>query len=361
MIIVLIVLYAAFIGLGASDSLLGTAWPSMNAEYLVPLSYAGAASVIVATGKVIACLTSDRLCRKFGEAMVIGASTVAMAVGLFGIFSIHSFWALLFFSIPLGFGSGYVDVTICSYTAVHYDSRFNNWLQCMWSVGASIGPVIMGRAIAGKNGWSFGYFSVGLILTIVTLNIFLSRKNWLRHVEVEVDGKMVQIEHKHLSLKEIITLPGVVAVMLCFLFYNGLQETASLWTGSYMTIHKGLSADIAATAVSSLFIGITIARFISGFLSMKFSDTQMVRIGSGAVLLGIVFLFLLPGIGCAAGLILIGVGCAPVYPCMLHMTADVFGPEHAPAILDAEMAFAFAGSTLFPPLFGMIADRKSVV
>lgn len=178
--LILIILYLSFIGLGMSDSLLGASWPSMNAEYLMPVSYAGISSAIVAAGKIAACLTGDLLHRKFGETKVLGISISAMALGLLGIFGVHHFWALLFFSLPLGLGSGYLNVTVCSYVALHYESRYNSWLQCMWSIGGSMGPMLAGWCIAGPAGWSLGYLIVGILEILIASVVFMSRAHWKR-------------------------------------------------------------------------------------------------------------------------------------------------------------------------------------
>lgn len=357
---VLLVLYLSFIGLGMSDSLLGVAWPSMNGEYLVPVSFAGASSAIVAIGKVTACLTGDWLNRKFGEARMIAVSAAAMALGLFGIFGVHQFWALLLFSVPFGLGCGYVNVTACSYAAVHYESCYNSWLQCMWGVGGTICPMLMGWSIAGPFGWSLGYLIVGILEVLIIVLVFMCRSKWKHSARIVKDDKASQAESKYLPFYKVITLPGVAAMMCCFFFSNGIQDTSSLWAGSYLVMHKGLSAEMAAAFVSALFIGITLSRLISGFMTMHFTDTQMVRIGCLMILLGLLALLFLPNPACAIGLIFIGIGFAPVLPCMLHMTADIFGPEQAPAILNAELAVASAGSMLMPPVFGLIANHLDI-
>ncbi len=357
---VLLVLYLSFIGLGMSDSLLGVAWPSMNTEYLVPVSFAGASSTIVAIGKVTACLTGDWLNRRLGEVKVMTISAAAMALSLFGIFGIHQFWALLLFSIPFGLGCGYVNVTACSYAAVHYESCYNNWLQCMWGVGGTICPMLIGWAIAGPFGWSLGYLLVGILELLIVAFVFITRSKWKSSARIVREETANQTKSKPLPFHKVFTLPGTAVMMCCFFFSNGIQDTASLWAGSYLELHKGLSAEMAAAFVSALFIGITLSRLVGGFMTMRFTDAQMVRIGCLMILLGLLALVLLPNPACAIGLIFIGIGFAPVVPCMLHMTADIFGPEQAPAILNAELAVSSAGSMLMPPIFGLLANHLDI-
>lgn len=357
--IVLIVVYIAFIGLGMADSLLGPAWPAMNLEYAVPVSYAGIASFIFSAGKVLGCLNSDRLSRKYGEAVVTGASTALLAVGLLGIALFHSFYLMVVFCIPFGLGCGFLDVTVNSYVAVHYESRYNSWLHCLWGIGAAIGPVMLGFFMAKRGGWSFGFLSAAIYVMCSCIAVFVSAKLWKRHMEVEVDGQTQKFIAEHLPLPEVLKLPGVVAVLLFSFFYEGIQDAAMLWSGSFM-VNKGINTEMAATYVSFLFVGITVSRFINGFLTMKFSDRALIRMGSVLMALGLVLFTVADGMACVAGLFSLGIGMAPVVPCIMHHTAQKSDPRYAPAIVNIQMAAFFAGATIIPPFFGLITKFTGV-
>lgn len=356
--LLLAIIYIAFISLGLPDSLLGAAWPSMVQEFGVPLSYAGIISMIIAFGTIISSLQSDRLTRKFKTAKVTVFSVAMTAVALFGFSISHSFVMLCIWAIPYGLGAGSVDASLNNYVALHYASRHMSWLHCMWGVGATLGPTIMGFALTGGQTWNSGYRYIGLIQIVLVAILVFSLPLWKQNkTAITEDGTAKKI----LTLKEIMSIQGTKEVLLCFFCYCALEQTTGLWASSYLTLYKGISAETAASFASLFFIGITIGRAISGFATMKFNDTQMVRIGQMLIACGIIAM-LIPGIQILslAGLILIGLGCAPIYPCIIHSTPAHFGAERSQAILGVQMASAYVGTCLMPPLFGLLANTISV-
>lgn len=356
--LLLAIIYIAFISLGLPDSLLGAAWPSMVQEFGVPLSYAGIISMIIAFGTIISSLQSDRLTRKFKTAKVTVFSVAMTAVALFGFSISHSFVMLCIWAIPYGLGAGSVDASLNNYVALHYASRHMSWLHCMWGVGATLGPAIMGFALTGGQTWNSGYRYIGLIQIVLVAILVFSLPLWKQNkTAITEDGTAKKI----LTLKEIMSIQGTKEVLFCFFCYCALEQTTGLWASSYLTLYKGISAETAASFASLFFIGITIGRAISGFATMKFNDTQMVRIGQLLIACGIIAM-LIPGIQILslAGLILIGLGCAPIYPCIIHSTPAHFGAERSQAILGVQMASAYVGTCLMPPLFGLLANTISV-
>lgn len=356
--LLLAIIYIAFISLGLPDSLLGAAWPSMVQEFGVPLSYAGIISMIIAFGTIISSLQSDRLTRKFKTAKVTVFSVAMTAVALFGFSISHSFVMLCIWAIPYGLGAGSVDASLNNYVALHYASRHMSWLHCMWGVGATLGPALMGFALTGGQTWNSGYKYIGLIQIVLVAILVFSLPLWKQNkTAITEDGTAKKI----LTLKEIMSIQGTKEVLLCFFCYCALEQTTGLWASSYLTLYKGISAETAASFASLFFIGITIGRAISGFATMKFNDTQMVRIGQMLIACGIIAM-LIPGIQILslAGLILIGLGCAPIYPCIIHSTPAHFGAERSQAILGVQMASAYVGTCLMPPLFGLLANTISV-
>lgn len=352
------VIYLSFISLGLPDSLLGSAWPSMYGELGVPISYAGIISMIIAAGTIISSLQSDRLTRKLGTGKVTAISVAMTAVALFGFSFSHSFWLLCFWAVPYGLGAGSVDASLNNYVALNYASRHMSWLHCMWGVGASLGPYIMGYAMTGGQGWNAGYGYIAALQIILTIILILSMPLWKNRAE---ENNESAANTKTLTLREIIRIPGAKEVMITFFCYCALEQTTGLWASSYLTLHKGISADKAAGFASMFFIGITIGRALSGFVTMKLSDAQMVRLGQGVAALGIITLLLPFGEYMSLmGLIMIGLGCAPIYPCIIHSTPEHFGADKSQAIIGVQMASAYVGTLLMPPLFGIIAEHISV-
>lgn len=358
--LLLAIIYLAFISLGLPDSLLGAAWPSMYPEFQVPISYAGIISMVIALGTVISSLMSDRLTKRLGAGLVTAISVAMTALALFGFSFSHSFWVLILWSIPYGLGAGSVDAALNNYVALHYKSRHMSWLHCMWGVGASAGPYIMGFALSHGQNWNGGYRYIGILQVILTFILFISLPLWKKEKKDAASESDATSDHI-LTLREIFAIPGAKSVMLMFFCYSAIEQTSGLWASSYLVLHKGVAPETAATFASLFYIGITIGRAISGFITMKLNDTQMIRLGQGIILLGVLALFLPLGSTISLiGFILIGLGCAPIYPCIIHSTPDHFGADRSQAIIGVQMASAYVGTCLMPPVFGLIANNITV-
>jgi len=357
--VLLALIYAAFISLGLPDALLGSAWPSMYRELSVPVSYSGLIFMIIAGGTIISSLQSDRLTKAFGAGKVTAFSVLMTAVALFGFSVSRSYAALCLWAIPYGLGAGSVDASLNNYVALHYASRHMSWLHCMWGIGASAGPYIMGSALTGGYGWNTGYRSIALLQTALTAVLLLSLPLWRRPQGEQ--RRTQDMQTKPLPLKRVVTIPGAKEIMITFFCYCAVEQTANLWASSYLTLYRGLSAKAAAGLASVFFTGITAGRFFSGFLTLKLNDTQMIRLGQGGIAAGILLLFLPFGTTSSLlGLGLIGLGCAPIYPSIIHATPARFGKDKSQAMIGVQMASAYAGTCLMPPLFGLVAHHIGV-
>lgn len=361
--LLLAVIYLSFISLGLPDSLLGSAWPSMYVQFNVPVSCAGIISMIISLGTIVSSLQSYRLTTWLGAGKVTAFSVAITAAALFGFSVSNSFWMLCLWAIPYGLGAGGVDAALNNFVALHYASRHMSWLHCMWGVGASLGPRIMSWALAGGQEWNGGYRAISMLQIGLTLILFLSLPLWnqsSRPGSQENEEAQADSQPQALSLKDIIRIPGAREVMITFFCYCALEQTAGLWASSYLVLHNGLSPETAAGYASMFFIGITAGRAVSGFLTLKLSDHQMIRLGQGIIGLGVLTLILPLGSGAAlGGLILIGLGCAPIYPSIIHSTPENFGAKNSQAMLGIQMASAYVGTCLMPPLFGVLANQIS--
>ena len=347
--LLIVIIYLAFISLGLPDGLLGAAWPSVYPELGVPVSYAGAVSMTVALGTIVSSLLSDRLTWRFGAGKVTAFSVAMTACALFGFSISREYWMLILWAIPYGLGAGGVDASLNNYVALHYSSRHMSWLHCMWGVGASVGPYIMGWVLSGGAHWSGGYRIVGVLQVILTAVLFLTLGLWKdRRAEVE--------NAQPVPLKEIISIPGAKEILVTFFCYCGLEQTACLWASSYLTLSRGVERSTAAFFASLFFLGMTIGRGVNGFLTVKFDDKTLIRMGAAVIGLGIGAM-LLPGRLALVGLLLAGLGCAPVYPCIIHSTPANFGPQRSQALIGVQMASAYVGTLLMPPIFGLIANH----
>ena len=358
--LLLAIIYFAFISLGLPDALLGSAWPTMYGEFGVPVSYAGGISMIIAAGTIISSLQSDRLTRRFGTGKVTAISVALTATALFGFSASHSFWLLCLWAVPYGLGAGGVDASLNNYVALHYSSRHMSWLHCMWGVGASLGPYVLAYALSGGNRWNMGYNYIAFIQVALTAILLFSLPLW-KNNGAGKEGTEQPTHGTALSLQQIFRIPGAKEILITFFCYSALEQTTALWASSYLVLHRGLSTETAAGFASLFFIGITVGRAISGFLTMRFTDSQMIRLGQGLILAGVLALLLPFGETMALlGLVLVGLGCAPIYPCIIHSTPELFGADRSQAIIGVQMAAAYVGTLMMPPLFGLIANYISV-
>ena len=349
--LLLALIYLAFISLGLPDSLLGAGWPVMHLDLGVEVSYMGIVSMVISGGTIVSSLLSDRLTRKFGARWVTVVSVFLTAAALFGFSFSDRFWMLILFSIPYGLGAGAIDAALNNYIALHYSARHMSWLHCFWGVGTIVSPFIMSYALTSST-WNDGYRIVGYIqlgigaLLLATLSV---RK---------INNTPEAQSQKSLGLIGAVKIKGVPLILLGFFAYCAAEATSMQWASTYFVEVKHISEAQAAQLASLFYIGITAGRFVSGFLSGKLGDRRMIVIGACILTCGIVLLFIPADVEVAiAGFIVIGLGCAPIYPSIIHSTPANFGAENSGAIIGIQMASAYVGSTFIPPLFGLIANR----
>lgn len=357
--ILLAIIYVAFISLGLPDSLLGSAWPEMQVELGVPMSYAGIVSMIIAIGTIVASLLSDRLTKKLGAGLVTAISVLLTALAMVGFALSRNFTMLCLLAIPYGLGAGAVDAALNNYVALHYSSRHMSWLHCFWGVGASISPYIMGFFLTKSAGWHGGYLCIGIIQMTLTAVLFLSLPLW-KQKKAEDALETPNAPPKKLS--EILRIEGVPFILLAFFGYCSLEGTAGMWASSYLVLDRGITTEKAAMFASFMYIGVTGGRLLCGFVANKIGDKNMIRIGLCLITLGVVLVMLPVNRPLLAliGLIVIGCGCAPVYPSIIHSTPYNFGKENSQALVGIQMACAYIGTATVPPLFGWIAEHVGI-
>lgn len=351
--ILIAIIYLAFVSMGLPDALLGSVWPSIYGQMNVPISFAGIVTVLITSGTVVSSLMSDRLLRKFGTGVVTAGCTLLTAVALFGFSISTSFIHLCLWALPYGLGAGSIDAALNNYVALKYKSRHMSWIHFFWGVGAAAGPYLMGMMLTGGAAWTDGYRVVGIIQTVMTLCLFLSLPLWKRNDPSHESAAPA----KALTKRQALGMPGAKAVLLAFFCYCGLESTAGLWASSYMTLVRGIAPEEAAKWASIFYLGITIGRFACGFISDRVGDKNMVRLGQALIGLGVITM-LIPGGNaiCFAGLLLIGLGGAPVFPSLLHQTPENFGAENSQTFMGLQMACAYIGAALMPPVFGFLAQ-----
>lgn len=352
--VLLAIIYMAFISLGLPDSLLGAAWPTMRVDLNAPISMAGAVAMVCSAGTIVSSLMSTRMINRFGTGKVTMLSTALTALALVGYALAPAPWLLFVVAIPLGLGAGSVDSALNNYVSLHYEAKHMSWLHCFWGVGCSIGPAILAACIANGLGWRTGYGVVIGIQAALVLVMALTQSLWKSEAASPIAHEAV--EQEFLTNTQALKLPGMKAVLITFFCYCAAESSMILWTSSYAE-YLGASKEQASIASSLFFIGITVGRGLNGFLAIKFTSKQLIRAGIALMLVGIGVLFLpLSYAGCLAGAMIIGLGCAPVYPCTIHETPRRFGASASQAATGLQMACAYTGSTLMPPLMGALSN-----
>lgn len=350
--LLLALIYLAFISLGLPDSLLGAGWPTMYGELGVPVSYMGIVSMVISGGTIVSSLMSDRLTRKFGARVVTVVSVFLTAGALFGFSFSDRFWMLILFSVPYGLGAGAIDAALNNYIALHYSARHMSWLHCFWGVGAIISPFIMSYALTSST-WNDGCRIVGYIQLGIAALLLVTLPVW------KINSKKTDaVEQKNIGLLGALKIKGVPFILIGFFAYCAAEATAMQWASTYFVEVKHISEAQAAQFASLFYIGITAGRFLSGFVSAKIGDRRMIIIGASVLTLGIILL-VIPVTAAElslAGFVIIGLGCAPIYPSIIHSTPANFGAENSGAIIGIQMACAYVGSTFIPPLFGLIGS-----
>ncbi len=355
--LLLLLIYLAFISLGLPDSLLGSAWPVIHRSFDVPLSYAGFVTMIISGGTICSSLLSERLTRRLGANLVTAFSVLLTAAALYGFSTAGAFWMLCAWAVPYGLGAGAIDAALNNYVALHYSSKHMSWLHCFWGIGTIISPYIMSYALT-TSGWQGGYRTVSFLQLGITVILFAMLPIWkVNRAEErrEECGEMI-------GIRRALRIRGVPQQLFGFFAYCALESTLIMWASSYLVGAKGITPERAAAFASLFCIGITAGRFLSGFVTERLGDYRLICLGAAILLFGCITLLLpVPIDGLAlAGLVIMGFGCAPVYPSIVHATPSNFGEKNSQAIIGIQMASAYLGSTFMPPVFGLIANHISI-
>jgi fucose permease len=358
-ILLLFIIYLAFISLGLPDALLGVAWPAMQGDWNLPLDALGLAAILLTGSTILSSLFSGILIRKFGTGKITLFSCLTTGIALLGISQIPSFGWLLLLAIPLGFGGGSVDAALNNYVALHFEAHHMNWLHSFWGVGATLGPLVMANVLQQTGSWRDGYSQIGTLQLGLSLLLLISLPLWRRHQKEQ--AQPVTIGTNTPSSKTIRSTPGLSFALLTFLLYCAVEVSVGLWGSSYLTQIRGFSIHQAAGWVSAYYGGITLGRFVSGFASFRLSNSQMIRSGVLIALSGTILLaFPIPNFLLAGAMVLIGLGLSPIFPAMLHETPKRFGTQRSQSIIGYQMAAGYLGSAILPPALGIVVKATSL-
>ncbi len=351
----LFVIYVAFIGLGLPDSLFGTAWPAIYADFSLPISYGSFVSATMAVGTIISSLISGFLLRKLGTSTVTALSTLVSAISLIGFSISPNIWFMILFSVPLGIGAGAIDVALNNYVALHYSARQMSFLHCFYGVGVSVGPYILSLVISGEGGWRFGYKIVFLALLLIAILVFASMPIWKK---VNKPKPTDEVSTKApLSVIETLKIPGVKLMCALFFFTCTIECSVGGWGATFLVEFKDTSTDLAARSLTFYFIGMTLGRFLSGILSERLHSWKIIVIGEATITVALIFLLLpLPATVSSVALFLVGLGNGPMFPNFNYLAPESFGKEASLSVISVQMAFAYVGILLGPLFCGLLGQ-----
>lgn len=364
MTFLLVVIYVAFIGLGLPDTILGAAWPLMQKDLNAPLSAAGILSIIVSVGTVVSSLITPVLIRRLGTGKLVAFSIACTAVAAAGYGFSSDFWMMCLWAIPMGLGAGAIDVALNNFAAIHLESKHTNWLHASWGVGACLGPAILSASVFLGVGWRGAYEFNAIALAAIVVMMLVALPLWKRVEKPKSksgDGRRSASQEKDISLRAALRVPGMKLSFWTFFFYSALEISTGLWCGTYL-VARGFSPEVGALAVSMMFASVMVGRVASGFFAIKFTDMRLVHAGIAIVIVGCFSLILpLPLWFTPVCICLLGLGCAPVYPSLIHATPARFGEELSGRAIGIQMAGSYVGSIIMPPTFGLVATHFSVI
>lgn len=350
------VIYLAFISLGLPDSLLGSAWPTMQSAFGVPSSYAGYVSMTISFMTIISALISPKLIKNLPTKWIVIISIFLTILGLFGFSFAAQYWVLFLFAVPYGLGAGSVDASLNHYVANHYSSSVMNFLHCFYGLGAIISPNLMALALKYAR-WNEGYRWTAYLQMGILVVCILSLPLW------KSSEGAAQETAETAGIKEALKVPGVMLTLIAFFAYCAGEATCFLWTSSYFAGTKqGMSGELIASFGSLIFGGLMLGRLLSGFISNRLGDRLLIRIGiaiefTGILLISLPFEGYVPA---AVGFLITGTGMGPIYPAIQHMAPDNFGKRYSAAVIGLQMASAYLGSTFMPTVFGRLQQAVGI-
>jgi fucose permease len=346
----------SFISLGLPDGVMGAAWPAVRVDFGQPLEAVG---IFTLTGTLCAAAASyfaGPIVKRIGTGLVVAVSCLMTGLALVGYSIVPSFAWLVVMAVPMGLGAGTVDASLNHFVAAHYSSKHMNWLHGFWGIGATAGPLIMGWAVASAAGWTLGARTIGLMQLALAVVLFLTLSLWSREQVLAPTAEENSASAESASFKPVQTLATWLAPCT-FLLYVAAEMGTGLWAASILVTGRGMPLAQAVVWVSVYFGAITVGRFGVGFIANKLGNRKLVQIGIGVATLGATLFAAYGWVGDAslAGLVLMGLGCAPVFPSLMHETARRFPDDIASKVIGRQMMFAYAGGSVIPAVFGLIA------
>lgn len=353
--LLVIIIFATYVGLGIPDSLFGTAWPAIYTEFDLPISYSNYVTGLMYIGTIISSLLSARLTKKLGTPLVVALSTALTAIAILGFSYSQNMIMLCLFSIPLGLGAGGIDNVLNTYVALNYKATHINFLHCSYGVGVTLSPFLMSLALKNSNNWQGGYRTMFFFQLALTIMCFLSIPIWKKVKE----QKPEQEETKVVSISQLLKIPIARSSLVIYFGSCAIESVCLAWGSTFLVNSKGLTPDKAAQMITFYFIGMTLGRFLSGVLVNKIPPKKIIVIGESITLIAIILTLAGKPSVAGLGLFLIGFGNGPIFPNMTHLTPIHTGRDISQSFIGLQGAVSYGSILLSPITFGLLAEKFS--
>lgn len=361
-LLLLLLTYLGFISLGLPDGMLGVAWPSMRAEFALPLDAISKVLVVFMVGYLVATFASGWLLARMNVGMLLALSGAATATGLLGYAYAPAWGVLVGLSLVAGLGAGAIDAGLNTYAATNYSARTMNWLHACYGVGAAAGPVLLTRLLESGSPWQRGYVLIG-IGELVLVACFLATLSWWPK-QASPEGNAAaspQAPPAHASLLSSLRLKSVWLGIATFFIYTGTEAAVGTWAYTYLTQHFGLSAAEGGWWAGAYWGSLTVGRIVAGLIAGRLSAASLIRGGAWMILAGA--LLAASGLGTGAtitGIMLVGFGCAPIFPSLISTTPARVPAAHAANAVGFQIAAATLGISLVPSAAGYLAQNQGL-
>ena len=363
-IALLIVIYLIFISLGLPDSFIGSCWPTISEYFKISRDFQGIFSLIVSFFTIASSFLTIKLTKYLKNYGVIAISIGLTISGLIIIGFSDNYYLLLLAAIPLGFGGGAIDSILNSYVSLHYKAIHLNFLHAFWGIGAFISPLIIGSFIVDPRGFKDAAFVLSIIQTTILIITLSTLVLWVKVDKIyNIDSRNTtnsENNKENIGFFNTFKLRGVIFACITFFSYIAIESLAYSWFTSLCVFGMNIDNDIASKYLSLFYIAISLGRVISGLLSIKIKDKNLIRIGEGILLIGIILLtFKFNFVFMPIALFIIGLGCGPIYPSIVHSTVDKFTSKYSSAVMSIQIGFAYMANISVAPLFGILGNATT--
>lgn len=373
-LLLILLAYVAFISLGLPDGLLGVAWPSMRANFSLPLDALGTLLIGATAGYMLSSFVSGTVSRRLGIGRLLALSCATTALALIGYALAPYWWLLIGLALLLGLGAGAIDAGLNNYVATHHSDRMMQWLHASFGVGVTLGPLIMTAGLKLTGQWQPGYWVVGLaqlglaLVFLITAPLWANRSDNATHTTpaqlTDDAGKVTMVRSERLQSATLFRSMRTLSVwisMLLFFCYTGLELTMGLWTYSLLAESRNFSVATAGLWLSIYWAMFTFGRLTAGVFANWLGHQRLIW---GSLLLALVGTLLLiwnpiPVLGLFA-IGLIGFAFAPIFPSLVSGTSHRVGKAHQDNTMGMQMAAAGIGAAGLPALSGVLAERYSL-